>query len=37
VATIGMSIDKDVDKVELLNKAIKEQNELVYYKLNKPR
>lgn len=37
VAIIGMSIDKEIDKVELLNKAIKEQNELVYYKLNKPR
>ncbi|MDD3145227.1 MAG: pseudouridine synthase [Candidatus Gracilibacteria bacterium] len=36
-ATIGMSINPEIDKVEMLDKAIKEQNELVYYKLNKPR
>mgnify|MGYP001773379408 CR=1 FL=1 len=37
IATIGMSIIAWQDKVELLNKAIKEQDNLVYYKLNKPR
>lgn len=37
IATIGMSIDPDVDKVEMLDKAIKDQKNLVYYKLNKPR
>jgi len=37
VATIWMSIIKGEDKVELLDKAIKEQNDLVYYKINKPR
>ncbi len=36
-ATIGMSIDPTIDKVELQDKAVKEQNNLVYYKLNKPR
>jgi len=36
-ATIGMSIDPSIDKVELQDKAVKEQNNLVYYKLNKPR
>lgn len=37
VATIWMSVTPWEDKVELQNKAIKEQNNLVYYKLNKPR
>lgn len=37
IATIGMSIISWEDKVELLNKAIKEQKSFVYYKLNKPR
>ena len=32
-----MSIDPTIDKVELQDKAVKEQNNLVYYKLNKPR
>jgi len=32
-----MSINPDFDKVELLNKAVKDQENLVYYKLNKPR
>jgi pseudouridine synthase len=37
VAHIGQIIDSEVDKVELLNKAIKQQQNLVYYKINKPR
>lgn len=37
VATIWMSINPEIDKVEMLDKAIEEQKELVYYKLNKPR
>ncbi|MDD3793271.1 MAG: pseudouridine synthase [Candidatus Gracilibacteria bacterium] len=37
IATIGMSIDPNIDKVEMLDKAIKDQENLVYYKLNKPR
>lgn len=37
IATIGMSIIPWQDTVKLLNKAIKEQNNLVYYKINKPR
>ncbi len=37
VAIIWMSIDPNLDKVELLNKAVKDQENLVYYKLNKPR
>ncbi len=36
-ATIWMSVTPWEDKVELQNKAIKEQNNFVYYKLNKPR
>ncbi len=37
IAKIGQSIEEWKDKVILLNKAIKEQNKLVYYKINKPR
>jgi len=37
VAIIWQKISPTTDKVELLDKAIKEQKELVYYKLNKPR
>ncbi len=37
IAEIGQIIDSDIDKVELLNKAIIEQNTMVYYALNKPR
>ena len=37
IATIGQSIDPENDKVEFLDKAIKEQKELLYFKLNKPR
>ncbi|MDD2908041.1 MAG: pseudouridine synthase [Candidatus Gracilibacteria bacterium] len=37
IATIGMSINPEIDKVEMLDSAVKQQNELVYYKLNKPR
>jgi 16S rRNA U516 pseudouridylate synthase RsuA-like enzyme len=37
IAHIGQVIDKETDKVELLDKAIEEQKNLVYYKLNKPR
>lgn len=37
VATLGMSIDPEVDKVELAEAEIKASEKLVYYKLNKPR
>ena len=37
VAHIGQIVDSEVDKVELLDKAIKQQQNLVYYKINKPR
>ena len=37
IAQIGESICPDSDKVELLDKAIEEQKNFVYYKLNKPR
>ena len=37
VAKIGESVCPEQDKVELLDKAIEEQKNLVYYKLNKPR
>ncbi len=37
IAKIWESICPKTDKVELLNKAIEEQKNLVYYKLNKPR
>lgn len=37
IAKIWMSICPQTDKVELLNKAIEEQKNFVYYKLNKPR
>ena len=36
-AEIGQSIDPSVDVVKLWDKAVKEQKELVYYKMNKPR
>lgn len=36
-AKIGQSIDPEVDVVKLWDKAVKEQKELVYYKMNKPR
>ena len=37
VAQIWQSINPKVDKVELLDKIIKDQKKLVYYKINKPR
>jgi len=37
VAKIGESVVVWLDKIELLDKAVEEQNKLVYYKLNKPR
>ena len=37
IAHIGQSIDPNTQKVTLKTQAIKEQNNLVYYKLNKPR
>lgn len=37
IAKIWESIVPEIDKVELLDKAIKEQKNFVYYKLNKPR
>lgn len=36
-AEIGQLVDPSVDKVEMGKEAIKEQNELLYYKVNKPR
>jgi hypothetical protein len=30
-------VDPDVDKIEIGEKLVKEQNELLYFKLNKPR
>lgn len=36
-AIIGQSVDPDTDVVKLGNKAIEEQKNFVYYKLNKPR
>lgn len=36
-AKIWQMIDPSVDKVEMWKQAIKEQNELLYYKVNKPR
>lgn len=37
VAEIWQSVDPENDKIELLEKAVKLQQKLVYYKLNKPR
>ncbi len=37
VAHIGQIVDNNLDKIELSNKAIKKQQNLVYYKINKPR
>lgn len=37
VAQIGQSIDPDIDKVELGDKAVTEQKNFVYYKIHKPR
>lgn len=37
IATIGQVINPEIDKVEMLDKAVKAQKEYVYYKLNKPR
>ncbi len=37
VAQIGQSVDPELDKVELGNKAITEQKNFVYYKIHKPR
>jgi 23S rRNA pseudouridine2605 synthase/23S rRNA pseudouridine2604 synthase len=37
IAHIGQIVDSEVDKIELLDKAIKKQKNLVYYKINKPR
>ncbi|MDD4151340.1 MAG: pseudouridine synthase [Candidatus Gracilibacteria bacterium] len=36
-ATIGQSVNPDIDKVELLDNIVEEEKKLVYYKLNKPR
>lgn len=36
-AEIGQLIDPSVDKIEMGKQAVKEQNELLYYKVNKPR
>jgi len=37
IAQIGQKVNSEVDKVELLDEAVKMQENLVYYKLNKPR
>jgi len=37
VAHTGQIIDPDIDKIEMMDKIIEDQNNLVYYKLNKPR
>jgi len=37
IAIIWQSIDPDIDKVEMLDKMIEDQKNLVYYKINKPR
>lgn len=37
IAEIGQLIDPSVDKVEMGKEAVKEQKELLYYKVNKPR
>lgn len=37
IALIWQIINPEVDKVELLDKVVKEQKELLYFKMNKPR
>ena len=37
IAHIGQVIDTNIDKVEMLEKVIEDQKNLVYYKINKPR
>jgi pseudouridine synthase len=37
VAHTGQIIDPDIDKVEMMDKVIEDQKNLVYYKINKPR
>jgi len=37
IAQIGQSVDPDIDKIEMLDKVIEDQKNLVYYKINKPR
>jgi 23S rRNA pseudouridine2605 synthase/23S rRNA pseudouridine2604 synthase len=37
IAEIWQSIDPSIDKVELLDKAVKSQENYVYFKVNKPR
>ncbi|MFZ4461646.1 MAG: S4 domain-containing protein [Patescibacteria group bacterium] len=37
LAHIGQVIDPEVDKVEVLDEAVNETENFVYYKLNKPR
>lgn len=37
IAEIGQLIDPTTDKVEMGKEAVKEQKELLYYKVNKPR
>jgi len=37
IATIGQKINPKVDKVDILDKVIKDRENLVYYKFNKPR
>ncbi|MDP5038891.1 MAG: rRNA pseudouridine synthase [Candidatus Gracilibacteria bacterium] len=37
IAEIGQTINPKIDKVKLLDKAVKAQSEYVYYKVNKPR
>lgn len=37
IATIWLVINPDIDKVELMDKIVEDQKNLVYYKINKPR
>jgi len=37
IAQIGQSVDPDIDRIEMLDKVVEDQKNLVYYKINKPR
>jgi len=37
IAVLGMKVDKENDEIKLLEKAIQEEKQRVYYKINKPR
>ena len=36
-ATLGMSVNPEIDEIIINDKVVEERSELVYYKLNKPR